>query len=710
MQTIEILAPAEAGPLVFQSMQGGERLGRPFEYNVDLSSRRGDLPSAGMLGRPLSVKLPRRARPPRWFNGMVARLAQVGWNGEQFHYQATLRPLMWLLTRSSNCRVFQNQSVPELVMEMLGAHGVPARKQLGRAGYAPREYVVQYNETDFNFVSRLMEQEGISYYFAHEEGKHTLILIDALTVHDQVPGSEAIPFSSAGDRARDGDGAPHERVDAFAVATQIEPGAYVGKDFDFEQPRAPLLSIAHAPTVGAQPAGERFEYPARYLDAGERDDYVKRRLEQEQADEELAQGGGNAGGITCGFRFTLTEHPAEPNNRDYLVIAATHLLATTHPQASGAPAEAGPDYRCAFVGIDGRRPYRTPSGTPRPQLPGPQTAIVVGPKGEEIWTDRHGRIKVQFHWDRQGARDEKSSCWVRVAQAWAGSQWGAIHIPRIGQEVVVDFLDGDPDRPIVTGRVYNGDNLPPYDLPANQTQSGMKSRSTKNGGPSHFNELRFEDKTGAEQVYLQAEKDLQLLIKNDERRAVGHDRSAEIGRDEIAVVGNHRTVTVGQDDALAVGANRRESVARDQTLEVGGQRAATVALGDSSNVGGARSLSVGLGDSTSVTGAQSVAVGLAQTVAIGGARTLLVGKDEAISVGGQRTVSVSKDQTVEIGHKLTITAAEEITLTTGEASIHMNKNGDITIKGKTITLDGSAKANIKATGEITIKGSKVVQN
>ena len=365
-------------------------------------------------------------------------------------------------------QIYQNTTIPDLIMERLGAHSVTVKKHLGYDKYPKWEYLVQYNETDFNLVSRLMEQEGIFYYFVHEKGKHTMWLVDALTVPDAIPGYSKIQFAATGDRSVDLS-SQHETIDSWSESLQVEPGAYAAKEFDFEEPGKPLLSTKPGPQPPSTADMEIFEYPGHYIKTPDRDDYVQRRLDEQQLDYQQVQGTGNARGLAAGFLFTLTDHPAPPFNREYLVTSATYALTATQHTSGGA--DAGPDFRCSFVGIDSKRHYRPPLVTHKPIVQGPQTAMVVGPKGEEIWTDKYGRVKVQFHWDRYGKRDEKSSCFVRVSQVWAGSGWGAMHIPRIGQEVVVDFLEGDPDRPIITGRVYDGANMPPYALAANATRS-----------------------------------------------------------------------------------------------------------------------------------------------------------------------------------------------------------------------------------------------
>jgi type VI secretion system secreted protein VgrG len=325
---------------------------------------------------------------------------------------------------------------------------------------------------------------------------------------------------------------------------------------------------------------------------------------------------------------------------------------------------------------------------------GPQTAVVVGPAGEEIYTDKFGRVKVQFHWDRVGKKDENSSCWVRVSHPWAGKNWGMVALPRIGQEVIVDFLEGDPDRPIITGRVYNAEQMPPYTLPGNMTQTGIKSRSTKQGTPDNFNEFRFEDKKGQEQVYVHAEKDFDGIIEHNETRAIGNDRSKTVGHDETVSVSHDRNESVGNNEGISIGVNRSLDVGSNATTSVGANRSITVGKDESHDVSGKRQRSVGKDESV------EVGENLSETV----------GKNVTVSIGENQTLSVGKDSKSQIGKKYYLEAGDEITLKTGDASITMKKDGSITIKGKDITIEGSGKIGVKASGDVVIKGSKIANN
>jgi type VI secretion system secreted protein VgrG len=363
-----------------------------------------------------------------------------------------------------------------------------------------------------------------------------------------------------------------------------------------------------------------------------------------------------------------------------------------------------------------------------------QTATVVGHAGDEIWTDNYARVKLKFHWDRAPGAHEGSSCWVRVAQLWAGTGFGGIHIPRIGQEVIVEFLEGDPDRPIVTGRVYNARNPVPYTLPANQTQSGIKSRSTKGGDANNFNELRFEDKKGSEQVYFQAEKNLDTLVKDSETHTVGADRTISVGNNETHTVTNdrsktvnnnetvtiavNRTETVGSDETISIGSNRTEMVGSMETITIGAARTTTVVAAETLTVGaaqtvtvgGLRALTVGAAEIISVGASRSIDVGGNQSISVGGNRSAQIGGNEDVSVGGGRATSVGKDDKLQVANNLVLTAGDEIAFKTGSATITMKKNGDITIKGNDININASGKVVVKASGDVIVKGGKILQN
>ena len=538
-RTAVFASPLGEGPLLFYSMSGREALGRPFLYEVDLLSHDVNIDLSALLGQPASVALERNDGTVREFTGIVTNFALVGRHGKFVRYRAELRPWLWLLGNRVNSRIFQNQKVPDVVMGMFREHGWTDFQPLLSGEYRNWEYLVQYRESDLNFVSRLMEQEGIYYYFKHADGKHTLVLADSYTAHETSVGNEQLQYFPPLERER----RDVEHVDGWLTSRRIRSGSYSLVDYNFKRPSSLVTSQRSAPNDHAQASAERFDYPGGFYEPSEAMEQARLRLEEHQADHEVAEGTATARGLLAGSLFTLVDFPRDDQNKEYLVTEAIHELRTSEYE-SGQMADVEADYRLRFVAIDAKRPYRAPRLTPKPIVEGPQPAVVVGQAGQEIWTDEYGRVRVQFFWDREGKRDESSSCFVRVAQIWAGSGWGGMHLPRIGHEVIVDFLEGDPDRPIIVGRVYNADNMPPYELPANQTQSGIKSRSSVGGGPDNFNELRFEDKKGQEEVYLQAEKDHNVHVKNNQSHNVIKNRSASVGGDDSVSVSGNRSVSV----------------------------------------------------------------------------------------------------------------------------------------------------------------------
>jgi type VI secretion system secreted protein VgrG len=548
---IGITTPLGPDVLLLRSMTAREGLSTLFELQLDLLSTNHQISAEQILGQSVTVRLELQdGRGTRYFNGLVCRFEHAGAPvtladyGPFSSYRATVVPWLWFLTRTSDCRIFQGKTVPEIIMQIFRDAGFTDFADRTRASYRTWEYCVQYRETDFNFVARLMEEEGLYYFFKHTDGKHELILADSYNAHETFPGYGAIPYYGMGTSAMSSLRG-QDFISEWSLSTIVRSGQYAHKAFDFEKPRTDLSTVAGVPHSHPQADHEIYDYPGGYLETGIGDDYARVRIEEAQADHETVDGAGYASGLSAGYLFSLTDHPRPDQNREYLIVSAVHQLASDEFETAGSTP--GPVYRGSFVAMDSHSPFRAPRSTPKPVVQGPQTAIVVGKQGEEIWTDKYGRIKVKFHWDRERERNENSSCWIRVASPWAGKNWGAIAIPRVGQEVVVQFLEGDPDRPIVIGSVYNADQMPPYDLPANQTQSGVKTRSSKGGTGSNFNELRFEDKKGSEDVYFHAEKDFHRVVEHDDDLKVGNDQSIEIQEDRTeTVVKGNETVTIKQ--------------------------------------------------------------------------------------------------------------------------------------------------------------------
>jgi type VI secretion system secreted protein VgrG len=507
--------------LLLRHMRGSEGLSRLSEYHLDLYSERADLQPDALLATPLAirVKLPRGGE--RWFHGLVTRFVMTGRQGRYSSYQATVRPWLWFLTRSSDCRIFQDKPVPEIVKAVFAPYAIADvdTSSLSR-GYKPLPYCVQYRETDFDFVSRLLERAGIYYFFRCEAGRHTLVLADSYAAHKPAPGYAELLYMPALDHAM----RESEVVYEWHMGAEVAPGVQTLRDFDFEKPSADLLVKAAAIRGHAESRHELYDYPGGYSERADGDAAARVRLDAAHTGYGSVRGETRARGLFPGALVRLREHPRADQNGDYLVTEADYVLNADPYQATspGKPVEPLPILSCGFTVIPKQRDYRAPLATRKPLVHGPQTAIVVGKAGEEIWTDKYGRIKVQFHWDREGRENETSSCWVRVAQGWAGKRWGAMFVPRIGQEVIVSFLEGDPDRPLVTGSVYNADHMPPYALPGQATRSTIKSQSSTGGGG--YNELRFEDKKGSEQFYVHAQRDLEHRVGRDFLEWMGRDR------------------------------------------------------------------------------------------------------------------------------------------------------------------------------------------
>jgi type VI secretion system secreted protein VgrG len=484
---IEIETPFGPEALLFHRMRAKEELSRLSEYELDLLSPDGALKLDDVLGKPVTVNLELPEEKIRHFNGYVTRIAQVGMHGRHHAYRATVRPWLWFLTRTTNCRIFQEKTVPDVLNEVFARHsGVADVKFELTESYAPWLYCVQYRETDFNFVSRLMEDEGIYYYFKHSEGRHTLVIADSVVAHSTANGGE-IPFIEPEKLVR----AEREHVSEWSVSHELQPGKYALTDYDFEKPAVDLQVRTTFKRDHPLAEYEIYEYPGDYLERGDGELYAQTRIEEVQARFERVQGVTNARPLATGNLFTLTDHPRDDQNTEYLVVSAEYELKSNEYEAMD---QEGAVYHCKFSALNTRQPFRPERATPKPIVQGPQTAIVVGPSGEEIHTDKFGRVKVHFHWDRYGNRDDKSSCWIRVSQNWGGKGWGGMFIPHVGQEVIVHFLEGDPDNPLVTGRVYNAENMPPVALPGGKTQSIIRDH----GG----NEIIMEGAAGGQKMRL----------------------------------------------------------------------------------------------------------------------------------------------------------------------------------------------------------------
>jgi type VI secretion system secreted protein VgrG len=682
-RSVKVTTPFGPNALVFARMTHLEQVSQPFHCEISLLSESGDLDPDKILGKPLTVSLATSGTAPlRHFHGLVAEFEQVGYSERLHEYRAVTRPWFWFLTRTADCRIFQDKSVPDIFHEVCRQAGFgDLDTRLG--SYQPLDYCVQYRETDFNFLSRLLEREGIFYFFEHSENKHVMVLADDVSHCKTVAGYDSVPFfpPTAQDALRERD-----HLQSWSFQKSFQPASFSSRDYNFEQPSPIPAGTSSISRSYESSKYEIYDFPAEadQLTSGGVERVAKLRVQELQVPQMLARGSGDAAGLAAGHVFNLTGHPRSSLDIQYLITSTSIELSADAYHAGAGAGET--QFTIALDGVDSREPYRPPRITPKPMIHGTQTAIVVGPKGDEIYTDQFGRIKVQFHWDRYGKNDEKSSCFVRVGQLWAGKTWGGIYIPRLGQEVIVSFIEGDPDRPIVIGSVYNGANKPPYALPDNKTQSGIKSRSSLEGTTDNFNELRFEDKKGSELVFLHAEKDQTNEVEHDESHTVGHDRSKSVSNNETSSIGKDRTESVGGSESITVGKNRTESVQGNETISIGKDYSQTIS--------GNRALSVTKDEAISVSGS----------------RNDEVSKSEQVTIGQGRTHNIADNDTLSVGKKLAVDAGEAVEIVSGSASITMNQDGTITIKGNNITLSGDGDITIKAGGNVVIKGSKVTQN
>ncbi len=737
------VGPHDIGELRVVSFELDEEMSAPYTLEVTASVAAGvavDPPS--LVGETGALVIHLGEAGDRWIHGVVAQVRT--WDehredgGRLLRFQ--LVPRLWTLGLGRNSRVFQEKSIPDIVKEVLDAGGVEHRENLS-ASYSPRDYVVQYGESDLDFVRRLLEDAGIFFFFEHEEDKETMVLADSNRACTAIPGNSPTILFMEGSRTVEGT----DSFDSFAASVGMCTGALTLRDFNYLTPATDLTAKA---TADADASLEVYEYPAGYAWHQDGQRLARIRLEEARARAELCTGAGLTRRLVPGFRFELDDHPLPELNDEYLVLEVSHRGSQEEILTPDRPVEDQlGGYRCQVRCIRASVPFRPRRVTPRPMIPGPQTAIVVGPSGEEIHTDPHGRVKVQFHWDRLGKKNERSSCWIRVSQAWAGAGWGALYLPRIGHEVVVEFLEADPDRPIITGSVYNGLNPPPIALPDEKTRSTLRSDSSPTCHGS--NELRFEDQKGAEEVYLHAQKDLSIIVENDKEQYVHGNESLTVDGDRSRTIGGSQTLEVAKNDSSSVGANQElvvagnrstqvggnhtETVGGDQSVTVGGVQTVTVALAAAETIGAAKALTVGgayavtVGAamnemvaglrSEEVGGAKIELVGAKRAETVAGSRMANIGGDLTESVGGMKTLKVGKDYAVQVAgnmrqtvkdayvlkaKEITLAATDKLVMKIGSATLTFKSSGEVVING--------SKVQVKTSGAIALKGSPVSEN
>jgi type VI secretion system secreted protein VgrG len=638
--------------LVLTAFSGREEMSRLFRYHLEMISDQNAIQPAQIVGKNVTFAVKLANDSPRYFNGIVNRFFAGDEDRQgRRNYQAEVVPWLWFLTRTSDCRIFQKKSVPEIIEQVFQDLGFSDYDKSQVKGQHPkREYCVQYRETDFDFVSRLMEEEGIFYFFKYEQGKHTLVLADQTGAYTDCGESEVDFPRDAGTRA------VHDHITQWEHRYEFRTGKWAQTEYNFEDhphrgelTPANLMMAKQTTTVKLDNIQkyEFYDYPGKYEKKGEGDALTKIRMEETEAEYDVSSGASKCRTFILGGKFKIKHHLSKTEEgKKFVITSIEHWANEPNAYETGEPA--GEDYRNTFTCIPDSVTFRPARSTPKPVIHGSQTAVVVGPSGEEIWPDKYGRVKVQFPWDREGKRDDKTSCWVRVAQSVAGKGWGTMFIPRIGQEVVVSYLEGDPDRPLITGAVYNADQMPPYTLPDEKTKSYLKTNSSQGG--SGYNELRFEDKQGKEQIFVHGQRNLDVRVQADSMENVGGNRHLTVGGEKS---GGDQCEMVYRDKHQKVHRNQIEHVGGDMQLLVGGidgpgnqdvhvkgERKELIDKDSHLHVKGNRNEKVDVNQSLTVGGDQQEKVGMNHALEAGMALHLKAGMTAVIEAGMQLTLKV----------------------------------------------------------------------
>ena len=705
--------------LLFKKMLGTEFVSNLFEFNITLVSKDSNLQGKDIIGQPITLEIDTEAGSPRYLNGLVTDFGYIGEDEDEEDYHAytcTARPFMWYLTQNTDSRVFVDKSVLDITNEVLSPFGFPFQVKCQKS-YRTRGFCVQYQENSFNFLNRLFEQEGIYYYFTHSNGSHELVIADDVGTLEAIP-SPNIPYHSKNTAP----GAPNiAYIDVWEERDALKSSQFVTQEYNYKNAKVPMKSSDSVHDFSSVPM-EHYDFYTGFSDVSEAQNYSQVRSEDLKSQTKIITGSGTALTVAPGYTFTLSKHPHSSSNTEYTILKADYDF----EEAGYTTGDRIGKFRISFRVLPKSYPYRPPLKTPKPKVLGTQAATVTGPAGEEVYTNEYGDIKVQFHWDRYGKMDENSSNWVRVTQGSAGAGYGSINTPRIGEEVLVDFINGDADRPIVLGRLYNSAMSPPWGFPAAAKQSGIKSKSF-NSPLANFNELMFNDTAGSEMVNFQAQKDLTSLVKNNETRNVNNDRTTTIGNNEtVTIVGDraktvqkNETASITQNRTKSVGQNETSSITQNQSISVGDNQSTSVGKDQSVNVGKNRSRSVGLNEKVGIGQSQALTVGQDQNVAVGKNQALTVGANrnktvvanEVSSIGGnkQETVSLNGMNNVGIGQMTNIGAGYMLNVGAGwmtnvvGAEMHsvglvMGLNAGMNIglnAGRNITLSAGKKITIQ---------------
>lgn len=676
---LTISTPFGTDKLLVRSMHGEERISGLFHFSLELLSEEKSLDFSKIVGKPVTISIKLADDTTRYVNGIVGRFVQGGSDARFTTYYAEVFPWLWMLTMSADCRIFQNKTVPDIVTALFTELGFTDYRNATTGAYTAREYCVQYNETAFTFVSRLLEEEGIFYFFEHADGKHTLVLADGSSSFAACPGAATVDYGAFGSWLQ------QNVVTGCSIEEVVIPGQFSVDDFGFETPSTDLLGTTDSARATNGSKRRIYEYPGGFTSKDDAEAMSKLRMQEQETPQKRLRGTSFCRAFLPGYKTTLQKHYRDDANAAYVLHRVSHSATET-------------DYSNSFEAFPAATVYRPRRTTRRPTIPGTQTAIVVGKSGEEIWTDKYGRVKVQFHWDQKGKNDENSSTWIRVAQGWAGKSWGMMFLPRIGQEVVVTFLEGDPDQPLITGAVYNAEQTVPYTLPTDQTKSTIKSNVSKGGGG--FNELRFEDKKDSEEIFLQAQKDLNAVIRNNETRKVGFEKKDK-GNQTIDIY-NDRTVTLDQgNDKIQVKKGNREVLVDtgNESLTVAGTRTVKVTKAETHTSEDHFDHSVTKNYTLKVDGNLSIEVS--------GTVTIKSTKDMSLTSSAKLSAKATSDLSIEgmsIKNKASTDFKVDAMNITNKASLGVNN------EGTTMNSKASGMHTVESSGILTVKGSLVKIN
>ncbi|WEJ84577.1 type VI secretion system tip protein VgrG [Kluyvera intermedia] len=654
--------PSDA--LVVTSFHLSQSFSSLFSLDISLVSQQLlSMDFSQVLEKPAHLKIWQGTEIQRRVNGIVTWFEQGENDGHQMLYSMRVRPPLWRAALRQNSRIFQNEDIKSILGTILQENGVTDWSPLFSEAHPAREFCVQYGETDYDFLARMAAEEGLFFYEEHspDSDDQSLVLCDTVRF---LPESFDIPWN------------PNTRtkvstpcISQFRHSAQIRPSSVIGKDYTFKRPGwAGRFAHQGEYQDHQRTQYEVFDYPGRFKDAHGQN-FTRWQMEGWRNNAEEAQGKSRSPAIWPGRRITLTEHPQASLNREWQVVSSA--LQGSQPQAVAGRSSAGTTLENDFTVIPADRTWR-PVPQQKPSVDGPQSAVVTGPEGEEIFCDEHGRVRVKFNWDRYNPPDQDSSCWIRVAQAWAGPGFGNLAIPRVGQEVIVDFLNGDPDQPIIMGRTYHEENRSPGNLPGTKTQMTIRSKTYMGSG---FNELKFDDATGKEQVYIHAQKNMDTEVLNN--------RTTDVKANHTETIGSNQVITVKRNQVQTVVQNQNEKIGQNQSLTVG--------LNQAETVGVARALTVGVAYQTTVLGVMNTSVALMQSSQVGVHKSLLVGKGYNVNVGENVTFTAGKSHRESAGKVAVYCAGEHLELCCGQARLVLTKDGKIFLNGTAISLQGVQK-------------------